>query len=191
MDKIMNKVLKLKPGTLAIIFLLLPFVTYMVTGIITIISLFANFEFIFPLILIGISTGVVLFFIWVWGVIYYIDKKDNPATLYFKISYWILFSYFIIMFTINLDMDFTHKQILLENSTWVAIDIASSLYHLIVFISYIYLCYFAGKKISLIQKSNSDFEFFYIAAIWCFPIGIPLLQTKLLNQKTMFDRFSR
>ncbi len=88
-------------------------------------------------------------------------------------------------------MDITKNPILLENSTWAILEALGSLYTLIVFASYIYVSYFVAKKITLLQNDTRIPEFFYFAAAWCFPIGIPFLQAKLLKKKTIFDLISK
>ncbi|WP_428232241.1 hypothetical protein [Flavobacterium sp.] len=191
MEKIFTGILKLKPGTLAILLMLVPFLAMAISAIITLISIFANFEFIFPLFLISITIAVLIYFIWVWAVVYYVEEEERSNTLYFKISYWIFFSYCLIMFIINLGLDITKKQFLLENSTWAIIGSIAGLYLLIVFFSYIYLSYFISKKLTLLHKNNRIPDFLYFAGAWCFPVGIPFLQAKLLKQKSIFDIISK
>lgn len=191
MEKIFTGILKLKPGTLAILLMLVPFLAMAISAIITLISIFANFEFIFPLFLISITIAVLIYFIWVWAVVYYVEEEERSNTLYFKISYWIFFSYCLIMFIINLGLDITEKQFLLENSTWAIIGSIAGLYLLIVFFSYIYLSYFISKKLTLLHKNNRIPDFLYFAGAWCFPVGIPFLQAKLLKQKSIFDIISK
>ncbi|SHH74746.1 hypothetical protein [Flavobacterium defluvii] len=187
MKKITSKVLNLKPITLILFFIILPFVSFLVTGIITFIGIFANFEFIFPLILITLTITGLIYFIWVWGVYHIEEEKEVLGYKYFKISYWILISYALIRFILGLEMDITKNPILLENTTWTILEIIGSLYMLIVFASYICVSFFVGKKVKLLQNDDRISEFFYFAAAWCFPIGIPFLQAKLLKQKTIFD----
>lgn len=187
MKKITSKILKLEPVTFVFLFFLVPFISMIITGIMTFIGVFANFEFVFPLFLISLTIVGILYFGWVWGVVYHIEEKDVSNKLYFKISYGILFSYALILFMLNLELDITKKPILLDNYIWDIIEIVSGIYSLIVFASYSYVSYFVGKKIQLLQKDNRISEFLYMAAVWCFPIGIPLLQTKLLNRKTIFE----
>jgi hypothetical protein len=191
MEKITSKILSLQPVTFIMLFIILPFVSLIITGIITFIGFFANFEFIFPLVLISVTIVGVVYFIWVWGVVYHIEEKEVSDKMYFKISYWILFSYGLIRFILGLEMDITKNPILLENSTWDILEALGSLYTLIVFASYIYVSYFVAKKITLLQNDTRIPEFFYFAAAWCFPIGIPFLQAKRLKQKTIFDLISK
>lgn len=191
MEKITSKILSLQPVTFIMLFIILPFVSLIVTGIITFIGFFANFEFIFPLVLISVTVVGIVYFIWVWGIIYHIEEKEVSDKMYFKISFWILFSYGLIRFILGLEMDITKNPILLENSTWAILEALGSLYTLIVFASYIYVSYFVAKKITLLQNDTRIPEFFYFAAAWCFPIGIPFLQAKLLKKKTIFDIISR
>lgn len=191
MEKITSKILSLQPVTFIMLFIILPFVSLIVTGIITFIGFFANFEFIFPLVLISVTIVGIVYFIWVWGIIYYVEEKEESNKLYFKISFWILFSYALIRFILGLEMDITKNPILLENSTWTILEALGSLYTLIVFAGYIYVSYFVAKKITLLQNDTRIPEFFYFAAAWCFPIGIPFLQAKLLKKKTIFDIISK
>ncbi|KRB59134.1 hypothetical protein [Flavobacterium sp. Root186] len=191
MEKITSKILSLQPVTFILLFIILPFVSAIVTGIITFIGFFANFEFVFPLLLISATIVGIVYFIWVWGVVYHIDEREVSDKKYFNISFWILFSYGLIRFILGLEMDITKNPILLENSTWAILEALGSLYTLIVFASYIYVSYFVGKKITLLQNDTRIPEFFYFAAAWCFPIGIPFLQAKRLNQKTIFDIISK
>ncbi|WP_291150105.1 hypothetical protein [Flavobacterium sp. UBA7680] len=173
------------------LFIILPFVSLIVTGIITFIGFFANFEFIFPLVLISVTIVGIVYFIWVWSIVYHIEEKEVSEKKYFNISFWILFSYGLIRFILGLEMDITKNPILLENSTWAILEALGSLYTLIVFASYIYVSYFVAKKITLLQNDTRIPEFFYFAAAWCFPIGIPFLQAKLLKKKTIFDLISK
>ncbi|SEP02174.1 hypothetical protein SAMN05444671_4617 [Flavobacterium sp. CF108] len=191
MEKITSKILSLQPVTFIMLFIILPFVSLIVTGIITFIGFFANFEFIFPLVLISVTIVGIVYFIWVWGIVYHINEKEVSDKRYFKISFWILFSYGLIRFILGLEMDITKNPILLENSTWAILEALGSLYTLIVFASYIYVSYFVAKKITLLQNDTRIPEFFYFAAAWCFPIGIPFLQAKLLKKKTIFDIISK
>ncbi|CAC9975394.1 hypothetical protein [Flavobacterium panici] len=191
MEKITSKILSLQPVTFIMLFIILPFVSLIVTGIITFIGFFANFEFIFPLVLISVTIVGIVYFIWVWGIIYYVEEKEESNKLYFKISFWVLFSYALIRFILGLEMDITKNPILLENSTWAILEALGSLYTLIVFAGYIYVSYFVAKKITLLQNDTRIPEFFYFAAAWCFPIGIPFLQAKLLKKKTIFDIISK
>ncbi|WP_343694706.1 hypothetical protein [Flavobacterium sp.] len=187
MEKLTSKILNLKPITLILFFIILPFIASIITGIMQFIGIFANFEFIFPLILITLTIAGIIYFVWVWGVMYYIEEKAALDKKYFKIAYWIFFSHAIIRFILGLEMDITKNPILLENSTWTILEIAGSLYMMFVFASYIYISYFVGKKIHSLQENSRTHELLYFAAVWCFPIGIPLLQARLLKQKTIFD----
>ncbi len=191
MEKIPSKILSLQPVTFIMLFIILPFVSLIVTGIITFIGFFANFEFIFPLVLISVTIVGIVYFIWVWSIVYHIEEKEVSEKKYFNISFWILFSYGLIRFILGLEMDITKNPILLENSTWAILEALGSLYTLIVFASYIYVSYFVAKKITLLQNDTRIPEFFYFAAAWCFPIGIPFLQAKLLKKKTIFDLISK
>ena len=191
MEKITSKILSLQPVTFIMLFIILPFVSLIVTGIITFIGFFANFEFIFPLVLISVTIVGIVYFIWVWSIVYHIEEKEVSEKKYFNISFWILFSYGLIRFILGLEMDITKNPILLENSTWAILEALGSLYTLIVFASYIYVSYFVAKKITLLQNDTRIPEFFYFAAAWCFPIGIPFLQAKLLKKKTIFDLISK
>lgn len=191
MEKITSKILSLQPVTFIMLFIILPFVSLIVTGIITFIGSFANFEFIFPLVLISVTIVGIVYFIWVWSIVYHIEEKEVSEKKYFNISFWILFSYGLIRFILGLEMDITKNPILLENSTWAILEALGSLYTLIVFASYIYVSYFVAKKITLLQNDTRIPEFFYFAAAWCFPIGIPFLQAKLLKKKTIFDLISK
>lgn len=191
MEKIFYKILKLKPATLAILLLLVPFLSMTITAIITIILLFTDFEFIFPLFTISITIDVLIYLIWTWAIVYYVEEKEILDKLYFKISYWIFFSYCIVRFTLNLELDITHKQVLLDNSIWTILGIIAGLYTLIVFASYIYLSYFVSKKLTLLLKNERIPNFLYFAGAWCFPVGIPFLQGKLLKEKTIFDIISK
>lgn len=191
MEKITSKILSLQPVTFIMLFIILPFVSLIVTGIITFIGFFANFEFIFPLVLISVTIVGIVYFIWVWGVVYHIDEREVSDKKYFNISLGLLFSYALIRFILGLEMDITKNPILLENSTWAILEALGSLYTLIVFAGYIYVSYFVAKKITLLQNDTRIPEFFYFAAAWCFPIGIPFLQAKLLKKKTIFDIISK
>ncbi|KOP39274.1 MULTISPECIES: hypothetical protein [unclassified Flavobacterium] len=191
MEKITSKILSLQPVTFIMLFIILPFVSLIVTGIITFIGFFANFEFIFPLVLISVTIVGIVYFIWVWSIVYHIEEKEVSEKKYFNISFWVLFSYGLIRFILGLEMDITKNPILLENSTWAILEALGSLYTLIVFAGYIYVSYFVAKKITLLQNDTRIPEFFYFAAAWCFPIGIPFLQAKLLKKKTIFDIISK
>lgn len=191
MEKIFYKILKLKPATLAILLLLIPFLSVTITAIITIILLFTDFEFIFPLFTISITIDVIIYLIWTWAIAYYVEEKEILDKLYFKISYWIFFSYCVVRFTFNLELDITHKQVLLDNSIWTILGTIAGLYTLIVFASYIYLSYFISKKLTLLLKNERIPNFLYFAGAWCFPVGIPFLQGKLLKEKTIFDIISK
>lgn len=191
MEKIFYKILKLKPTTLAILLILVPFLSMTITAIITIILLFTDFEFIFPLFTISITIDVLIYLIWTWAIVYYVEEKEILDKLYFKISYWIFFSYCMVRFTLNLELDITHKQVLLDNSIWTILGIIAGLYTLIVFASYIYLSYFVSKKLTLLLKNERIPNFLYFAGAWCFPVGIPFLQGKLLKEKTIFDIISK
>lgn len=191
MEKITSKVLNLKPITLIFLFIIIPFISCIVTGIIQFISIFANFEFIFPLILITLTIAGIIYFVWVWGVMYHIEEKVALDKKYFKIAYWIFFSHALIRFILGLEMDITKNPILLENTTWTILETAGSFYMMFVFASYIYISYFVGKKIHSLQENSRTHELLYFAAAWCFPIGIPLLQARLLKQKTIFDIISK
>jgi hypothetical protein len=62
---------------------------------------------------------------------------------------------------------------------------------LFVFISYAYISYFVAKKIKALEINHSNTNFFYFAAVWVFPVGIPFfLQAKLLKEKSLFDKFT-
>jgi hypothetical protein len=191
MNKIASKILQLKPITLVMTFIIIPLISAIITGLMELIGIFADFEFIFPLILISATIAGIVYLVWVWGIIYHLEEKEESDKLYFKISYGIFFSYCLIMFVLNLEMDITKNPILLENSTWTILETIGSLYMLLVFASYIYVSYFVAKKITLLQNNNRIPEFFYFAAAWCFPIGVPFLQARLLKQKTIFDSISK
>lgn len=191
MKKIITKVLALKPLTLGIILILFPFISLAISAIIILILLFTDYEFVFPLFSISITLAVSIYLIWAWGVVYYVEEKEVSDKRYFKISYWIFFSYCVIMFLLNLNLDITEKQYLLDNSTWAILGMLGSLYTLIVFVCYIYLSYFIAKKLTLLHKNDRIPDFLYFAGAWCFPVGIPFLQGKLLKQKTIFDIISK
>lgn len=186
MKKIISNILKFNPITFVFYFIILPFVSLIITGIMTFIGFFADFEFVFPLVLIVSVIGAFIYFSWVWGVVFYLENnKDEVSDLrFFKISYWIIFSWVILIVIDNLELEILKTPILLDNTIWTLIGLAVGIYTLFVFGCYIYLSYFIAKKIMLLQKDNRISDFFYFAAAWCFPVGIPFLQAKLLKQKT-------
>ena len=191
MKEITTKILKLKPGTLGLIFLLFPFISLIINGIISFILIFTNFEFIFPLFEISITLIVLIYFIWVWGVINYVEEKEITNKIYFKICYWIYFSYCLIVFIKNIGLDITKKEFLLENKTLEIIQNIMGLYTLLVFISYAYISYCVAKKIEALETNHSNSNFFYFASAWAFPIGIPIfLQAKLLKKKSLFEKLT-
>jgi hypothetical protein len=189
MEKIITKILKFNPITFVFYFIILPFVSLIITGIMTFIGFFADFEFVFPLVLIVSVIGAFIYFSWVWGVVFYLenDKEEVSDIKFFKISYWIIFSWVMLIVIDNLDLEILKTPILLDNTIWTLIGIAVGIYILCVFGCYIYLSYFIAKRIIILRKNNSVPDFFFFAAAWCFPIGIPFLQAQLLKEKTLFD----
>ncbi|WP_281232643.1 hypothetical protein [Flavobacterium gelatinilyticum] len=190
MKNLTAKILKFQPITFVLFFIILPLISLIITGIMSLIGIFADFEFVFPLILITCTIAASIYLIWIWGIVYYtgqIQHPQYPDIRYFKISYWIIVSWFVLLFIKNLELDIFYKQILLDNSIWALIGFVVSIYMLIVLGCYIYVSYFVAKRIMIILEGNSTPEFFFFAAVWCFPIGIPFLQAQLLKQKTIFD----
>jgi hypothetical protein len=107
MKEITTKILKLKSTTLGLIFILFPVISAIISGIISFISIFANFEVIFSLFEISITIIVLIYFIWIWGVVNHIEEKEITNKIYFKICYWFYFSYCLIMFVKNIGLDIT------------------------------------------------------------------------------------
>ncbi|SHH62598.1 hypothetical protein [Flavobacterium johnsoniae] len=91
MNKIASKILQLKPITLVMIFIIIPLISAIITGIMELIGIFADFEFVFPLILISATIAGIVYLVWVWGIIYHLEEKEESDKLYFKISYGIFF----------------------------------------------------------------------------------------------------
>ena len=191
MEEITTKILKLKPSTLGLIFILFPIISLIISGIISFISIFANFEVIFSLFEISITIIVLIHFIWIWGVINYVEEKEITNKIYFKIFYWIYFSYCLIMFIRNIGLDITKKEVLLENKTWEIMRTIVGFYELLVLISYSYISYFVAKKIKALALDHSYHILFYFGSAWVFPLGIPIfLQAKLQKQKSMFEKLT-
>ncbi|GAA6768723.1 hypothetical protein AAFH68_46790 [Flavobacterium sp. CGRL1] len=147
------------------------------------IGIFADFEFIFPLILISATIAGIVYLVWVWGIIYHLEEKEESDKLYFKISYGIFFSYCLIMFVLNLEMDITKNPILLENSTWTILETIGSLYMLLVFASYIYVSYFVAKKITLLQNNNRIPEFFLFRSSVVFSYRSSIFTSQVVKAK--------
>lgn len=172
------------------IFIIFPIISFAISGIISFISIFANFEVIFSLFNISITIIVLIYLIWILGVIYNVEEKEITNKIYFKICYGIYFSYCLIMFLNNIGLDITKKEFLLENNTIKIIENIVGLYTFLVFVSYAYISYFVAKKIKTLEINQSISILFYFATAWVFPIGISFfLQSKLQKQRSMIDKF--
>lgn len=187
MEQIFNKILKVKPATLTIILILLPFIAIIIAIVTTIIEMFTDYEFVFPLFSATLAILSAIYLNWVWAVVFYIEEKVITDKLYFKISYGIIFSYSILMFLKNLGLEITKRQFLLENTTWTIIGSIVGLYLMIVMLSYIYISYFIAKKLTHLRLNNPMEDFVYFIALFFFPIGIPFIQAKLLRQKSVLE----
>jgi hypothetical protein len=191
MKKIALTVLNFKPRSFGLLFILMPIISLIGSVITAFISIFANFEVVFSLFAISITIIVSIHLIWIWGVIFYVEEKVSTNKIFFKISYWLYFSYCLLVFISNLEINALEKNFLIENKTIEIIQKFSDFYALLVFVCYGYISYFVAKKIQTLSSSQTNSFFIYFSSAWVFILGIPFfLQPILLKQPSLFDKLT-
>lgn len=180
-----KSIFKLSAVQIGLLLILMPFLAGVAEGVIFFISIFKEFEFDIPLLAISFFVIHLIFFAWVWSVSVTINEKTLKINNQpFKISFWFYFVFRLIDLMVTLNLNIFEIGGYFELETVKLVENLAFIYSLLVFASYIYLAYFTGKiikKIVVDKPKNLIDKFPRFFLIFAFPIGIPLLHSRVRN----------
>jgi len=183
MNSIAKRIFKLSPLKLGLCLILFPFIALLLQGLFVMTYIFTGAETIFPLFDFSILIIHVIFFVWIWTISVNINKTHlQIKTTLFKVSFFLYAFHRLFSFIMALELEITKTGWYLENSTIAMIENLMLFYGFLVFVAYIYICVFTGNIISklttsLPKRTIDQIPSFLLMII--FPLGLPLLQSKL------------
>ena len=185
MKHIFKWVIRLSPIQIGLFLLLVPFLSGLLGALISLLSVFLDFEFEVPLFQIGLFIMHAIFMLWIWTISVVINAKTIAIpSLLFKISFFFYLIYRVTDFLISLQLDVFQKGWYFDTNTIDLIEMATAIYGLFVMLAYLYLAFFTGKVLTNTTLSKPQ-ELMQtlpkFLAVFVFPIGIPLLQSQIQN----------
>ena len=183
MKKIFRWFISLNPIKIGLLLMLVPFVAAFLEIIIVFTSIFLDTKLNIALFKLSISFVQTIFLIWIWTVSVIInrEKLKEGSSLFKKVFIFYLI-YVIIDFVINLGIGIEKAGGYVDNDIIALISIAVSIYYLLLFASFIYLVFYTGKIVHLLtleQPNKYSNRFSYFLLMFIFPLGIPILQSKI------------
>ncbi len=174
-------ILNLHSFKMVLLFILMPLIVLTVEFIAKLVSFFGGFHYTFSMSYIVIGVMVFLYASWLYSIAVYLNKRcfgNAIAVTWFKIALGIFIGYFLIIVIINCISIFS-PDLYIPESVFGPI---LTLYTLVTFFSYGYLSLFTAKVIKSVELNtvvsmSSSLEI--APLIWVFPIGIPVLQSKI------------
>lgn len=187
-------IFKLGPIQMGLFLIVMPLSIGILEVAIHLISIIGNFNFNIPLFEIAVFIVHIIFLLWVWSVSVIINEKTLKInTEVFKIAFIFYASYRFFNFLMNTNPGLLETGWFLENEIIYFIESITFVYGIIVLASYIYLAFFTNQIITKMVHNKTETAidavpgFFFMII---FPIGIPLLQSKVegyLNENKVFD----
>ena len=188
LDRLLNKVLQINPVLMGLLLILLPIVALIINGVVSLILLIAGYKLLFPIWLLGITMSLSTYFLWIWAVSVKLNNeklKDlQISTRWFKIAFWLFFSYCAIHILLSLELDITSKGFYMDTTLYKTLETIGGIYGLSVLVAYVYLAMFTARIIRSLEGGNrlQRVEAIPITfLIMGFPLGIPLLQARAKN----------
>lgn len=193
-NNLIDKIFNAKPINLGLLLLLMPFLAGIFTAILSLILLLLGYELIVNPFAVALFIIAMVYLLWTWGISVKLNREKLPdlhiRTMWFNVAFCLFAFYCVFIFSVTINIDVFHKRIHLDNWIINAIDILSSLYGLLVFVSYCYMALFTAKIIKSLEdnvEARIADSLNYAVMIWCFPIGIPLLQAKQKNGFNIYE----
>jgi hypothetical protein len=191
-NKLIDKVMAAKPVHLALLMLLMPFLTAITCFII---QLFTGYD-LFVILGVAITIMVCVQLLWLWGICVQNRLKVpfETNTFWFRIAFWVYFSYCIFGFIVNINGGRLNEVRYVDDDIIGFLNTLAAIYGLAVLVSFGYISIFTAKilasSIDGVALTSSNY-FQYAPMIWVFPIGIPLLQSKIQGKPTILDAIKK